>query len=265
MRRVASTRAVAALIALVLTGCAAPQPSSSSDQPRSSPPVASSARERAEIHTELGVSYYEAGKLAVALEELNEAIDIDRSYAPAWNARALVHMDLRENAQAESDFKQALRLDPGNSNAKNNYGLFLCQQGRGKEGIRQLLDAVKNPLYGTPDIAYKNAGLCAQQMGDTRSAEEYFQRALQLNPGQPQALFNLADMQFSRGDAAAAKGYLDRYMRVTPQAGPGELWLGARVEQALGDRTAMLNYGNQLRRRYPAAPETKAFMEGRFQ
>jgi type IV pilus assembly protein PilF len=256
---------IAGVLVLLLVGCSEPAPKEApSPRPPTAEPVPSSARDRAKIHTELGVTYYEAGKLAVALEELNEAIKIDRSYAPAWNARALVHMELKEDARAESDFKQGMRVDPSSSDIKNNYGLFLCQRNRGKEGVRYFLDAVKNPLYTTPDVAYKNAGLCSRNMGDAREAEGYFMRAVQLNPSQPQALFNLADIAFARGDARAAKGYLDRYMRATPQTGPEELWLGARVEQALGDRTATLSYGNQLRRRYPAAPETKAFMEGRY-
>jgi type IV pilus assembly protein PilF len=54
-------------------------------------------------------------------------------------------------------------------------------------------------------------------------------------------------------------------MRAVPTPGPEALWLGARLERKLGDRTAMLSYGNQLRRRFPSAPETKAFLEGRFQ
>jgi type IV pilus assembly protein PilF len=250
---------------LVLIGCSQPAPKDiPGPKPPSAEPVASSARDRAKIHTELGVSYYESGRLAVALEELNEAIKIDRTYAPAWNARGLVNMDLKEDARAESDFKQGLRLDPNSSDIKNNYGLFLCQRNRGKEGIRYFLEAVKNPLYATPDVAYKNAGLCARNIGESKGAEQYFMRAVQINPAQPQALFNLADMAYGRGDAVAAKGYLDRYMRAAPNTGPEELWLGAKVAYVLGDRAATMNYGNQLRRRYPAAPETKAFMEGRF-
>lgn len=255
---------LAAIAVVALFGCSQPPPKEvPAPKAPNIEPQPSSARERAAIHTELGVSYYESGRLAVALEELNEAIKLDRTYAPAWNARALVNMELREDARAEADFKQAMRLDSAGSDTKNNYGMFLCQRDRGKEGIKYFMEAVRNPLYGTPDVAYKNAGLCARRMGE-KEAESYFLRAVQLNPSQPQALFNLADIAFARGDAAAAKRYLDRYMRVTPNAGPEELWLGARVEQALGDRTATMNYGNQLRRRFPAAPETQAFMEGRF-
>ncbi len=248
-------------LVLVLAGCGG-----TAKKPESQP--AQSARtgalERAKIHTELGVGYYETGRLGIALEELNEAIAADKTYAPAWNARALVHMDLREDDQAERDFKQALKLDPAGSDAKNNYGLFLCQRNRGKEGIRYLLDAVKNPLYGTPDAAYKNAALCSLNIGDKKGAEEFFLRALQLNPNQPQALYNMAELEYGRDRYGAAKQYMDRYMKVVPAVGPEALLLGARIERRLGDRTAMLSYGNQLRLRFPSAPETKAFLDGRF-
>ena len=53
-------------------------------------------------------------------------------------------------------------------------------------------------------------------------------------------------------------------MKAVPAVGPEALLLGARIERRLGDRTAMLNYGNQLRLRFPSAPETKAFLDGRF-
>jgi len=221
--------------------------------------------ERAKIHTELGVGYYENGKLGVALEELNTAIAADKTYAPAWNARALVYMDLKDDARAESDFKQALKMDPNNSDTKNNYGLFLCQRKRSEEGIRYLLAAIKNPLYSTPDMAYVNAGVCARSSGDMKAADDYFQKALKLNPSQPQALYSMADLSFSRNNYPAAKSYLNRYLQVVPSAGPEALWLGARIERRLGDRTALASYGTQLRRLYPSAPETKAYLEGRFE
>ena len=251
-------------VALALAGCGGTTGTPKQQDNRTAQSTGDTGLERAKIHTELGVGYYEAGKMGIALEELNEAISADKTYAPAWNARALVHMDLREDAQAESDFKQALKLDPAGSATKNNYGLFLCQRNRGKEGVRYLLDAIKNPLYATPDVAYKNAGLCSLNMGDKKSAEEFFLRALRLNPDQPQALFNMAQLEYGRDRFSFAKQYFDRYVKVVPAAGPEALLLGARIERRLGDRTAMLAYGNQLRLRFPSAPETRAFLDGSF-
>ena len=247
----------------VLVGCAAPGTAPAPQSSRAA--ETGSARDRARAHTDLGVSYYDAGKLAIALEELNEALRADQSYAPAWGARALVHMDLKEDAKAEKDFQQAIRVDPNNSDSKNNYGMFLCQRKRGQEGVRQLLDAVKNPLYATPDVAYKNAALCSRGLGDAKSAEEYFKRAVQLNPRQPQALYNLAEISYAQDDPVASKGYLDRYMRVIEAPGPEALWLGARLERRLGNRDAQTNYADALRRKYPSSAEAKALMQGRYE
>lgn len=254
--------AAALVLVLALAGCGGG--ASKKEQPSSDQRGVATGLERAKIHTELGVGYYESGKLAIALEELRAAIAADKTYAPAWNARALVHMELKEDEEAERDFKQALKLQPNSSETKNNYGLFLCQRNRGKEGVRYFLDAIKNPLYPTPDVAYKNAGLCSLGLGDKRGAEEYFLRALQLNPNQPQSLYNMAELEFARDRYPPAKQYLERYLRVVSTAGPEALLLGARIERRLGDRAGMLSYGNQLRLRYPSAPETKAFFEGRF-
>ncbi len=261
MRRIALVAA-----SLLLAACSSQKTQTPVEQLRpEQQAVSSSPLERAKIHTELGVSYFENGQLGVALEELNTAVSADKSYAPAYNALGLVYMELKEDAKAEKNFRQAIRIDPSSSEAKNNYGMFLCQRGREQEGIRELLEALKNPLYATPDVAYKNAGLCARKAGDTKAAEGYFVRALKLNPRQPQALYGMAEIDYLRDDYAGAKQYISRYFTVAEPPGPQALWLGARVERKLGDRTALANYGMQLRRRYPSAPETKAFLEGRFE
>ena len=257
--------ALAALVFLV-AACSSQKPDGGAERPASETrPNISSPLERAKIHTELGVSYFENGQLGVALEELSTAVSADKTYAPAYNALGLVYMELKEDDKAEKSFRQAIRLDSSSSETKNNYGMFLCQRGREEEGIRQLLEALKNPLYPTPDVAYKNAGLCARKAGDKGAAAEYFQRALKLNPKQPQALYGMAEISYLRDDYAVAKEYVVRYFAVAEPPGPEALWLAARVERKLGDRTALANYGMQLRRRYPSAPETKAFLEGRFE
>jgi type IV pilus assembly protein PilF len=259
-------RVILVAVLVLLTACTSQKTDGTTGRPRpDAPPSAAAPLERAKIHTELGVSYFENGQLGVALEELNTAVSADKSYAPAYNALGLVYMELKDDAKADKNFRQAIKLDPSSSEAKNNYGMFLCQRGREQDGVRQLLDALKNPLYSTPDVAYKNAGLCERKAGDTKAAEEYFTRALKLNPRQPQALYGMAEIEYLRDDYAGAKQYVARYLAVAEPPGPEALWLGARVERKLGDRTALTNYGVQLRRRYPSAPETKAFMEGRFE
>jgi len=125
--------------------------------------------------------------------------------------------------------------------------------------------ALKNPLYTTPENAYANAGVCARMQGDDVKAEDWLRKALALQPNQPQALYQLAEIQFKRGDRQTARTLLDRHLQAVSSPSPDALWLGARVAASLGDRNTLASYGTQLNNRYPDAAQTKAFNEGRFQ
>ncbi|MSQ59466.1 MAG: type IV pilus biogenesis/stability protein PilW [Betaproteobacteria bacterium] len=189
------------VLAAVLCGC--------TNNPSTSPSKREAASQdltnRAHAHMELGMGYYESGKHQFAIEELNEALKARPDYVPAHSGLALVYMELREDKKAEAAFKKALRYEPGNSSARNNYGQFLCSRGRTEEGLRQLLEAVKNPLYQAPDTAYQNAGVCARRIGDNTRAEEYFRQAVMRNPRHAQALLNLSDLNYLKKNYPTGK------------------------------------------------------------
>ena len=119
----------------------------------------------------------------------------------------------------------------------------------------------QSALPERPSASYVNAGVCSRRRGDVASAEDYFQRALKTRPGQPQALYQLADMSFARGDFRGAKAYLNRLTQVAvPNA--EMLWLGVRVERRLGDRNAEASYALQLRNKFPDSKEARALAAG---
>lgn len=145
------------------------------------PAYGTDPRARAKIHTEPASLYFQDGNLAVALEELGVAIHADPGYAPAYNVRGLVRAYLRELTLAEEDFKKALGLASNDPEINNNYGWFLCENGKPRQAISYFLNAIKNPLYTTPDLAYANAGSCAVKAGDLEGAENYLTTAIRLN------------------------------------------------------------------------------------
>ncbi len=258
-------RSHAAWLALVvvLAGCAAQPESTAYKADAASGGDTSEARQRARIHTELAAGYLELGNLGVALEEVNEALRADNTYGPAYNVSGLIHAELKEDRLAEQQFERALRLNPLDSDANNNYGLFLCQRKREEDGIRHFLAALRNPLYQTPERSYVNAGTCSRRRGDLTSAEDYFQRALKARPNQPQALYQLADILYARGDYAQARQYISRASQISPN--PEALWLALRLERKLGDRNAEASYAAQLRRSYPESAEARALAAGRYE
>lgn len=120
----------------------------------------------ARAHTNLGAAYLQQNKLEIALNEFSKAIEVMPNYAAAYNGIAMVRSALRQDEEAEYNFKKAIQIDPSASEAYNNYGTFLCSRGRYSESVPLFLEAVKNPLYGTPNLAYANAGICAKRDND---------------------------------------------------------------------------------------------------
>jgi type IV pilus assembly protein PilF len=263
MTRLSAGSLGALLLSLLsLTACELPDRKRSDYAPAEAAP--SDAQTRARVHTELASGYYEIGNFGVALQEASEALKADASYGPAYNVLGLVYMELREDRPAESNFQQALRLNPLDSDANNNYGWFLCQRKREQESVKYFLAALRNPLYQTPDKSWVNAGICSRQAGDIAGAQSYFERALKARPDQPQALFNLADLAYQRSQYAQAKIYLTQLQRmVTPN--PELLWLALRVERRLGDRSAEESLGFQLTKNFPTSAQARSLQAGRYE
>lgn len=219
--------------------------------------------QHARIHTELAAQYFTRGQYAIALSELRTTLEATPNYAPAHNMQGLVHNELKEFPQAEASFRRAIQQAPDYSEARNNFGYFLCQRGRYDEGLAHFDAALSNPLYSSPDKALANAGTCSLDKGDLAKAEAYLQRALMRMPTQPTALLAMADVYYRRGQYPDARAALTRLAGVT-EFNADALWLGVRVERKLGDKAAEASYGAQLRRRFPDSAQARLLMSGNY-
>jgi len=249
---------VTVLLLLLTTACASSGRKNSDGQPQN----AADAQASAKIHTELGALYYGQSRYGIALDELKLALNMDSKYAPAYGVRGLVYMALNEDKKAEDDFERSLDLDSKDSGTRNNYGWFLCQRGREKESMEQFMEAVRNPLYATPEKAYLNAGLCSKKFGKITDAEVFLKKALSIQPRMPEALIGMAELSFAKADYAGAKSYFLRLSRNGTELSAGDLLMAARVERKLGDKNAEASYKLQLRKRFPESRETQLMLSG---
>ncbi|MFA5082726.1 MAG: type IV pilus biogenesis/stability protein PilW [Hydrogenophilaceae bacterium] len=247
------------MLALVLAGCAQQPPASrGQDSERME-----AASPRARIHTELAAQYYMQRQYSVALQEVREAIQSDAGYAPAYNILGLVHAALLEDKEAEANFRRSIELAPQYSEAHNNYGYFLCSRQRRAEAMQHFEQAWKNPLYAMPERALANAGHCALKSGDLVEAEGYARRALIRVDNQPQALVTLAEIQYRRGNIAAARTVFQQ-LEAQGSLDPSALWLAVKLERRGDNRVAEANYGLQLRRNYPDSQEAGWLLNGQY-
>ena len=223
---------------------------------------ATDARRRAEIHTSLASQYYQRGNFVVALEETRQAEKNDPSYYQAYNVRALVFMELREDAQARAAFERALSLAPNDPDIMNNFGWFLCLRGEGARGMEYFRRVQADPMYTTPEKALLNAGLCARIAGRNVEAEDYLRRAVVFKPDLAGALYSLAEILFEKGAYKEAENYLVRYMRLGEPT-LSALVLGVKIARAQGEKAAEDSMMQQLRRRFPDAPQTRDLEQGK--
>jgi type IV pilus assembly protein PilF len=220
-------------------------------------------RNRARVHTELASAYYLRGNMGVALEELRIAAAADPTFAPAHSMFGLVYMELREDQLAAQSFERALRLSPNDGDINHNFGWFLCQNSREPESIKYFLQALRSPLYASPWRSYSAAGVCSARVKNVKDAEEFFQRALKLDPDEPPALLGLAQIRYRQGNIDEARRLVSRYNKlVSPNA--ESLWLAVRIERRTGERVAEQSYANQLRRRFPGSPEYQSLQKGQY-
>lgn len=249
-----------ACIAAALAGCASQ--STVETKPVTDSTIAD-GRRRAEVHTALAGEYYSRGNFPVALSEVRLALKDDSTYFPAYNMQGLIYMELHEDASARESFGQALSISPNNAEVLNNFGWFLCLRNETERGLDMMHRAAADNFYPTPEKAYLSAGLCLRRAGRSQEAEDQLRRAVLIRPDLIGALYNLASLTFERGALKDAETYLLRYMRLVSSPSLDALVLGVKIARGLNDSSAEQSYMQQLRRRFPDAPEAQAVLEKR--
>lgn len=214
----------------------------------------------AETNLKLGIGYLQQGQRDLALSKLQRAIELDPKLAKAHSAIAIIYDQLGQADLALQHAERAVSLDPQDSAAHLNYGTFLCKQNQLDKADAQFQLALNNPLDGSPEFAYENAGVCAMRVPDPAKAEQYFRSALQLNPKLPITLYQMAVLHYQTERYLPARAYLQRYAEVS-QHTPQSLWLGIKVERQLGDRNTASGYALQLKSNFPDSEEARLLLE----
>jgi Flp pilus assembly protein TadD len=102
------TRAVVA--ALLLTFAAAP--------------VLADARDEAKKHVEFGIRVAQRNLWGEALARWQRAVQIDPTYAAAYNNLAIGYEHQGDFDKARVAYEKALQLEPDNASIRQNYELF---------------------------------------------------------------------------------------------------------------------------------------------
>ncbi|MCX6925948.1 MAG: tetratricopeptide repeat protein, partial [Verrucomicrobia bacterium] len=164
-------------------------------------------------------AWYEKGRLAEALEDINRSVELDPGRANTLHHRGNVLFALNRLEEASRAYEQALSLIPGNSSVWNNLGATL------------------------------------EAMGNKDAALRAYRRATECQPPLPLAFLGIAFIQIRAAQLEDATTTLDQLERL--QRAPRAATLAARsaIERRRGDIRHADALEQQARQLDPATTE----------
>jgi type IV pilus assembly protein PilF len=185
--------------------------------------------------------FYQKGDLAQSQALARRALKADPRSGDAHTLLGAIADARGDAAAAGIHYGKAAEIAPKTGIYANNYGTWLCANGRALESLGWFDVALADPAYPTRAMAMANAGSCARQGGQASRAEEYLRQALVLEPGNVAALSAMAALQFSRTHYLDARAFTERWLSAAPADADG-LSMAIQVEQKLGDNAAASRY-----------------------
>lgn len=227
--------------------------------------VEQSDEEALENYLLLAIGYLDEDDLASAKRHLSNAADIDPNYSEIFAIWGLVYSREGETELADTNFRRALRLNPDDSQARNNYAAFLFAQGQFEDAYEELERVVRDTEYPQRAQAFENMGVAALQLNLVDEAEQAFTRAMQLNANQLRSALELTSINISRNNMPQARAFWQNYLTLIQfynlGHNPRSLLIGVQVELATQNNDRARQYGEMLRTSFPASPEYQSYRQ----
>ncbi|MBS0555878.1 MAG: type IV pilus biogenesis/stability protein PilW [Proteobacteria bacterium] len=215
-------------------------------------------QDAAQVRVELGQQYMQQGKLELALENLQKALQYDANYVNAHTVIAVLYERIGNTVEAGKHYKRAVELAPKSGDTNNNYGQFLCAGGNYDEAQKYYAQAMRDPFYKTPAVLYANAGVCLVDHGGGQRLDEAqtdFRRALEVEPRNALALYYMAKLLYLKDDFFHARAFVQRF-EALGHPDPAALLLARNIEVKLGHADAARGYAERLRKDFPDSEQT---------
>ncbi|MEN1925008.1 type IV pilus biogenesis/stability protein PilW [Luteimonas sp. MJ293] len=214
------------------------------------------SRRLSQVHNHIATAgrALDAGQIDKAEEAALAALKIDRQSPRALTMMALVEMIRGRSEEAGRYYASAAEHAPDNGAIQNNYGAWLCRQGRAAESMDYFERAVANPAYAARADALANAGACAEAAGRGDRTDAYLRAALNLDPENSVALSAMAEYQYRNGRYLEARAFSQRRLAAAPATGEA-LLLASQIEEKMGDSVAAERYRQRLGTEFPHASQ----------
>lgn len=195
---------------------------------------------------------YREGDYRAAADHARAALKADPAHGAAHTVLGLVASASGDEQVAGGHYAKAAELDVDNGVALNNYGAWLCGNGRAQEALGWFERALGAPGYPEPEAALANLAGCALKAGRIDLVEPAARAALEIAPDSVVALQAMSEYNFNVGRHFEARAFSQRRLAAAP-ATPDALRLASQIEEKLGDTVAATRYVQRLKTEFPQA------------
>lgn len=189
-----------------------------------------------------------------AVEQLQQALKIDKDNIPALMDLGLVAMDRTEWQKAEGYWRRVIDLLKSNemasqdkrlASAHYDLGTTLVELKRYEEAVAELKESIRikrdaSPVHYMLSVAYARLNLAEQQ-------KKELQIVVAFDPQEPQANYDLGRLLLKEGDAAGAA----ELFRIAADRAPDEIDLPQQALDEFGDAPAHLSTARRLQAKEP--------------
>jgi tetratricopeptide (TPR) repeat protein len=211
-----------------------------------------------------GAVAYRRGDLPASISELKEAIRLDPHDSQALAALGLAMLQSGNLQEAAANLEEAVRLNPDSQSAVSNLAKVYQRQGRGEEAA-SVMEKFHN-LYDLKSARQKIGPLRARGMeaydaGRLDEALESFREVLRLAPRDPQTLAQTGSVLLAMQRLDEARDSLEQSLSILPENDFALTEL-ARVHALQNDLPAAIDLLQKAARANPAAAQPHYFLAG---
>ena len=184
-----------------------------------------------------GNAAQDAGNYSQAETIFRQVIRINPQDAIAYNNLGNALSDQGKLEEAITNYQKAIQLDPKDASAYNNLGIALSDQGKLEEAITNYQKAIQlNPKDAS---AYNNLGIALSDQGKLEEAITNYQKAIQLDPKYAIAYYNLGIALYLQGKLEEAITNYQKAIQLNPKYAIAyynlgiALYLQGKLEEAI--------------------------------
>jgi tetratricopeptide (TPR) repeat protein len=151
---------------------------------------------------------------------------------PLFYARGICYERVNQWKKAETDFLEALRLEPDQPDVLNYLGYSWLVQG---QHIVQAKEMIEKAMVARPQDAHiiDSMGWALYHLGEYEEALDYMEQAIDLSPRDPTVNEHLGDIYWRLGDKLQAKYQWERALLFEPEEAGQEAAIKKKIAKGL--------------------------------